>query len=110
MGSMGDDDNDLTLAALVGHTYVPGFSADSFRQAVAKNPSAFTVSKAGGFRGTDEILEQVAIDLAGTTQQPVKPTTLAKQITVDLNAGVVVCVALLASLLLLMFTPKAFRK
>ena len=57
--SMGDDDNDLALARVVGHTYIPGFTADSVRQAVAAKPLAFTVAKSGAFQGTHEVLERI---------------------------------------------------
>lgn len=60
--SMGDDDNDLGLAAVVQHTYVPGFTAESMRTAVAKDPMHFTVAKIGGFLGTEEMLEQMVVD------------------------------------------------
>eukprot|EP00930_Biecheleria_cincta_P071922 TRINITY_DN59371_c0_g1_i1.p1 TRINITY_DN59371_c0_g1~~TRINITY_DN59371_c0_g1_i1.p1 ORF type:complete len:338 (+),score=57.83 TRINITY_DN59371_c0_g1_i1:69-1082(+) len=60
--SMGDDDNDLGLAAVVHHTYVPGFTAESMRTAVAKEPAHFTVAKTGGFLGTEEMLEQMVVD------------------------------------------------
>ena len=55
--SMGDDDNDLALAKVVGHTYIPGFTAESVRTAVQEEPQAFTVAKHGAFLGTHEVLE-----------------------------------------------------
>ena len=58
--SMGDDDNDLALAKLVGHTYIPGFTAESVRAAVQEDPQAFTVAKDGAFLGTHEVLELIA--------------------------------------------------
>ena len=57
--SMGDDDNDLALARIVGHTYVPGFTSDSMRNAVAASPLAFTVASSGAFLGTHEVLERI---------------------------------------------------
>ena len=57
--SMGDDDNDLALARVVGHTYIPGFTADSVRKAVEANPLAFTVARHGAFLGTHEVLEMI---------------------------------------------------
>lgn len=57
--SMGDDDNDLALAQIVGHTYIPGFTAESVRKAVAANPLAFTVASHGAFLGTHEVLERI---------------------------------------------------
>ena len=56
--SMGDDDNDLALAKVVGHTYIPGFTADSVRRAVEANPLAFTVASHRAFLGTHEVLER----------------------------------------------------
>jgi len=57
--SMGDDDNDLALASVVGHTYIPGFTAASVRKAVEGNPLAFTVASHGAFLGTHEVLEMI---------------------------------------------------
>eukprot|EP00933_Yihiella_yeosuensis_P007286 TRINITY_DN112245_c0_g1_i1.p1 TRINITY_DN112245_c0_g1~~TRINITY_DN112245_c0_g1_i1.p1 ORF type:complete len:344 (-),score=63.96 TRINITY_DN112245_c0_g1_i1:78-1109(-) len=57
--SMGDDDNDLALARIMGHTYIPGFTADSVRAAVAADPSSFTVANVGGFQGTNELLSKI---------------------------------------------------
>ena len=57
--SIGDDDNDLALAQVVGHTYVPGFTAESMRNAVATNPLAFTVASSSAFLGTHEVLEKI---------------------------------------------------
>mmetsp|Transcript_114185 Transcript_114185/g.333823 ORF Transcript_114185/g.333823 Transcript_114185/m.333823 type:complete len:342 (-) Transcript_114185:133-1158(-) len=68
--SMGDDDNDLALAAIVRHTYVPGFTADSVRAAVAADPAAFTVSEVGGFAGTNELLARIAFDLGRNSYHP----------------------------------------
>jgi len=60
--SMGDDDNDLALAAAVRHTYIPGFTADSVRAAVEADPAAFTVAETGGFVGTNDLLSRIAVD------------------------------------------------
>ena len=57
--SMGDDDNDLALAKVVGHTYIPGFTAESVRSAVQEDPQAFTVARNGAFLGTHEVLELI---------------------------------------------------
>eukprot|EP00438_Fugacium_kawagutii_P021610 Skav212194 [mRNA] locus=scaffold754:597444:598430:- [translate_table: standard] len=57
--SMGDDDNDLALAKIVSHTYIPGFAADSVRLAVEANPLAFTVASHGAFLGTHEVLQKI---------------------------------------------------
>lgn len=56
---MCDDDNDLGMAAAVGHTFVPGITAESMRRAVEASPGAFTVAPVGGFLGTESSLEAV---------------------------------------------------
>ena len=67
--SMGDDDNDLALAKVVGHTYIPGFTAESVRTAVQEEPQAFTVAKHGAFLGTHEVLELIgAFGASGSWQ------------------------------------------
>lgn len=62
---MCDDDNDLEMAAYVSHAYLPGMSAASVREAVAKDPSRFSVSSVDGVEGTHEalcaIMERVGI-------------------------------------------------
>lgn len=56
---MGDDDNDLGMAASVGHMFVPGITAESMRRAVEAKPGSFTVAPVGGFLGTESSLEAV---------------------------------------------------
>jgi len=67
--SMGDDDNDLALAKVVGHTYIPGFTAESVRTAVQEEPQAFTVAKHGAFLGTHEVLELIGAFTASGSWQ-----------------------------------------
>lgn len=57
--AMCDDDNDLGMAAIVGHTFVPGITAESMRRAVEAKPAAFTVAPVGGFLGTESSLEAI---------------------------------------------------
>ena len=57
--SMGDDDNDLALAEMMSHTYIPGFTSDSVRKAVEANPLKFTVASQEAFQGTHEVLEKI---------------------------------------------------
>ena len=57
--SIGDDDNDLELAKLVGHTYVTCFTSESMKTAVAARPEAFTVAARNAFEATHEVLERI---------------------------------------------------
>lgn len=57
-----DDDNDIDMAHAVGHAYVPGFTSESMRKAVADEPHRFTVAEARGFLGTHEALERLLAD------------------------------------------------
>eukprot|EP00931_Biecheleriopsis_adriatica_P057870 TRINITY_DN34361_c0_g2_i1.p1 TRINITY_DN34361_c0_g2~~TRINITY_DN34361_c0_g2_i1.p1 ORF type:complete len:352 (-),score=73.40 TRINITY_DN34361_c0_g2_i1:21-1013(-) len=65
--SMGDDDNDILLSRVVRHTYVPGFTSDTIRSAVAEDPSHFTVARIGGFMGTEDVLESIVSELGGAS-------------------------------------------
>lgn len=60
--SMGDDDNDLGLAAVVRHTYITDFTADTVREAVAADPAAFTVAERRGFAATEDLLTRITAD------------------------------------------------
>lgn len=50
----------------MGHTFVPGFSHDSLREAAEAEPEAFTVAAEGGFAGTQEVLDLLLAGSDGT--------------------------------------------
>ncbi len=56
---MGDDDNDIAMAAAAGHAFLPGVNAPTLAAAVAAAPQRFTVSRAHVFGATEEALQAV---------------------------------------------------
>ena len=82
--SMGDDDNDLALAKVVGHTYIPGFTAESVRTAVQEDPQAFTVAKDGAFLGTHEVLRLMAAFNTSGSWRPLWGCVLVASVAVML--------------------------
>ena len=58
--SLGDDDNDLALAACVGRTFVPEVGAASMQRAIDARPGHFAVSPVAGFAGTEAALAAAA--------------------------------------------------
>lgn len=54
-----DDDNDLGLASLVSHVFLPGVTSESVAAAIRADPSKFMSSQKGGILATEEMLERV---------------------------------------------------
>lgn len=58
-----DDDNDLKMAAAVGHVYVVSITHSNVREAINAEPEKFTVAKAAGILATEEMLAAVRDEL-----------------------------------------------
>ncbi|KAI8469912.1 MAG: hypothetical protein J3K34DRAFT_521817 [Monoraphidium minutum] len=57
---LGDDDNDLPLARLVGRAFLPSISEESVAAAVAAEPGRFVVADQKWTAGTEQMLRAVA--------------------------------------------------
>ncbi len=57
---MGDDDNDVRMAAAASHAFLPGVNAPTLAAAVAAQPQRFTVSAEAAFAATEDCLQRVA--------------------------------------------------